>query len=180
MQDLRAYLSTPFSFGFSIAEIWSFLGPFVAGTVAALFAYFMSRKRDEASHRRNLDYEEVIAKRQAIRTKLLSAYESLDRSLPARLDFLQLVEDKRFAREKEFVSALSAVKLFGNESQASAVDRYIDALTSNGGFDFEAFMNELRDHLRVTYGLDATASRYKWVEIRKKAQVGQQPDAPLP
>lgn len=147
---------------------WLALGPFVSGVIAACIAHYFSARRDASTHKRQLDYEEVVAKRTVRRSKLLNAYEVLDRSEDGRMQFLELDAEEYFKRTQERALAFSSLKLFGDEELCCLVDELIEFYRSErSDWSNDNLMNKLRDKVRLEYGLEVTSSRYKWVDYKR-------------
>ncbi|WP_134678509.1 hypothetical protein [Paracoccus ravus] len=159
-------LDEPLLFGQSLKQLWIFFGPLVSGLVAAVLAHHLSARRDVSAHQRQLDYEAKIAARSIRRAKLLEAYQTLDRTEDARLDFLDLDPEERFKRTQERSAAFTQLKLFGDEPLCVLVDQLIEDFKA-GQWSTDALMNALRDRVRNDHGLEETKSRYKWVDFKK-------------
>ena len=162
-------LGTTLIWGYTISQIWVLVSPLLAGLLAAWITHSLNRKRDETGHQLRLDYEVETAARQIRRDKLLRAYEMLDAAEPARMEYLELDTETQLLRVQDRGRALAVIKLFGTENQCDLVDEYIDALSTRTPHGFGPLMNNLRDQLRVDYGLELTVSRYKWVDFKMNA-----------
>ncbi|MCV2882857.1 hypothetical protein [Actibacterium sp. XHP0104] len=158
-----SWFDTPIILGFSAAQAWVFVAPLLAGFVAAIITHWLGIKRDKRNHRIQLEFEEKVAARQVRRDVLLGAYRKLDASEPQRLNHRNVSFDEAKHLLRQRAEAFADLNLFGNEELASQLEKLLEQ--SSNSYDTSIVMNSLRDALRKEFGLELTATRYKWLEI---------------
>ena len=148
-----AWYGKEFAFGLSIAQVWIFLSPILAGLIAAWFTH---RLREKSERQRKK--EEWLA------TKLAEAYQMVTDAL----EHPGMDPDEAFRRKLLLEKAINTVDLYG-DAQTKGVAQQIaaDYAAQKDWIVYEPLLTKLRDRFRESIGLERLADPVRTLKFAR-------------
>jgi hypothetical protein len=126
--------------GLTIGQVWTFLGPLVAGLVAAIAVDFFSKRRERDKVRR-----EWLAQRLEMAFHLLTEASEVP-GMPM---------EQAYPRKLKLQSAINTIDLYGdNETKRIAKEILLDYTNGKEWVEYGSLQTALRDRFRENLGLE--------------------------